>query len=388
MLRAASVLAFAFAAHSAYAADLKALYDAHQWFELRDALRTDPGIPLYRIAAAAAFNHVRQADDEFAALVKSATEADGPMIGEAASWIISLHGRSGRYRRIIPGAKVPDLGNFPTLELVGRAPSVVRGEVGVTGHLLAPILINGHAARFAIDSGAAISLVTESEAKRVGLTMVPGRPSTTWFAGAVSKQRMAFAKTLEIGKYGFRNVAFLVTPDATLGDAAHEVPGAVGLPLLIAMETFQWNRDGDLQFGYPIDGSGAAGEPNLCFDGWLLAARIKLQQRKIYAVLDTGNPASQWWPPLAHDFPTLLEQSSGKRTVDIFGGDAAQAEASIVPHLSLQIGGLPVTQDDAPILSVPTGHTSDYYAGNLGLDPLMQARRVSIDFKSLVLTLR
>jgi hypothetical protein len=375
----AAVLVFVFAARGS---DLKTLYDGHQWFELRQALRTDKGTWLYRIAVAVAFNDVQHADNEFRAMLRSTTEADAAEIREAALWIIGLHGRSGRYRHVIPGAKLPDIDQIPTLTVTARAPSRVRGEVN--GYLIAPVSINGRAARFAIDVGAAMSVVTESEAKRLGLSAIAGQLSFGWFSGALSKQRLAVARKLDIGKFRFRNVAFGVVPDADLAKFSPELRGAVGLPVLMAMETLRWNRDGDLEFGFPSD---TRGESNLCFDGWGPAARIEFQQRKIYAALDTGNPASVWWPPLSRAFPALLEQNGNETKFGIAEGATTEVDAIIVPHLSVRIGSLDVIQNDAPILRGQTTASSAYYAGNLGLDLLMQARQVSIDFKALVLTL-
>ena len=380
-LRAAGALLLAVTAH---AADLKSLYDAHQWFELREALRSDSGTPLYRIAVAAAFNDVRHAEEEFNAFLKTATDADGPTVGEMAQWIIPLHGRNGRYRDVIQGTKVPELGNLPTLQVVDRVPSVVRGEVGETGHLLAPVAVNGHGARFAVDTGATISTVTESEAKRLGLTTIPGRPATGWFGGAVSRQRLAAAATLEIGRFRFRNVAFIVVPDGALQKASGTLTGTVGLPLLMAMGTFAWNPGGDLQFGYPSE----PGPSNLCFDGWIPAARIEFRQRKIYAILDTGNPASQWWPALTRQFPDLLQQNPVKKMVEVFGGDSPEAEATIVPQFTFRIAGSDLTQTNAQILTAESTPIGAYYAGILGLDPLMQVRQVTIDFKNLIIKLR
>ena len=42
--------------------DVKALYDSHQWFELRDALAGKSAPALYRGAVAAAFNRIAEAE--------------------------------------------------------------------------------------------------------------------------------------------------------------------------------------------------------------------------------------------------------------------------------------------------------------------------------------
>ena len=71
---AALMLAFA-----AQGADLKDLYDNHQWFELRDALRTEQGMPLYRIAVAAAFDDSTRAEEQFSAWQRSAPSTGLPL---------------------------------------------------------------------------------------------------------------------------------------------------------------------------------------------------------------------------------------------------------------------------------------------------------------------
>jgi predicted aspartyl protease len=375
---AALMLAFA-----AQGADLKGLYDNHQWFELRDALRTDQGIPLYRIAVAAAFNDSTRAEEEFRTWQRSAKQSDFPALGEAVVWIAQMHVRNGRYQFELPRLKLPDMG-VPNLAVAARGSSSLQAEVTQDHYLIPPVSVNGQNARLALDTGAGISIITESEARRLGLTNLATQLEFTWFAGAKSKQHIAVAKRVAIGNFEFHDVAFGVIADEDLARFSRQIHGAIGLSLLLAIETIRWSRDGELELGFP---SSPAGESNLCFDNFATVARIEFQQRKIYAVFDTGNPCSKWWPPLSRDFPKLINQSSGKKSIANTGGNTADVQAAIIPQLPLRIGGFEVTQNDAPVLQAQTSANSAYYHGNLGFDLLRQARRVTLDFKSLALTL-
>ena len=87
-----------------------------------------------------------------------------------------------------------------------------------------------------LDSGANISVITESEARRLGLSAVTGQPHLSWFGGKETRQRLAVAKRLEIGNFRFRDVAFGVIADADLAKFSPDIRGAVGLPVLMAME--------------------------------------------------------------------------------------------------------------------------------------------------------
>jgi hypothetical protein len=182
-----------------------------------------------------------------------------------------------------------------------------------------------------------------------------------------------------------RNVAFLVVPDAQLAQFSSEVHGAIGLPVLMAFERLRWTPEGDLEFGFP---SSEKGEANLCFDGWGVVARIEFQGRRLMMALDTGSPGTEWWPAFASAFPEIADRN-GKRESRHVGGSPGDAsvESIIVPRLSLRIGSMDVTQNDAPVNLAKTGPNGGFYFGNLGIGLLDQAHRVTLDLKSLRLTL-
>jgi hypothetical protein len=58
---------------------------------------------------------------------------------------------------------------------------------------------------------------------------------------------------LRIGKAELRHVAFMVLPDDldVWADDPVAQPGTVGLPVLLALETIQWNRNHELRIGFP-----------------------------------------------------------------------------------------------------------------------------------------
>jgi hypothetical protein len=56
--------------------DLKSLYDAHQWFELRDSVRRGGASLFYEGAVACAFNHLRQCEKMLNAFVSAHAGSD------------------------------------------------------------------------------------------------------------------------------------------------------------------------------------------------------------------------------------------------------------------------------------------------------------------------
>jgi hypothetical protein len=63
-------------------------------------------------------------------------------------------------------------------------------------------------------------------------------------------------------------------------------------------------------------------------------------------------------------------------------------DAAILPSVRFSIGGFPVTLNNADVLLKPTNEKSNFFAGNLGIDLLQQARQTIFDLKEMSLTLQ
>lgn len=69
-------------------------------------------------------------------------------------------------------------------------------------------------------------------------------------------------------------------------------------------------------------------------------------------------------------------------------GSSKKMDAAIVDSVRLVVGGYPVVLKPANVLLAPTGETSKFFQGNLGIDLLQQAHEVIFDFKAMTLSLR
>jgi hypothetical protein len=69
-------------------------------------------------------------------------------------------------------------------------------------------------------------------------------------------------------------------------------------------------------------------------------------------------------------------------------GSVRNMNAAIVKSARFVIGGFPVVLKPANVLLTPTGETSKFFHGNLGIDLLEQAHQTVFDLKAMKLTLR
>jgi hypothetical protein len=382
--------------------NLKQIFEEHRWFDLRHAMTRAQGPALYRGAVAVAFNDVAAAERILHAVIRS--DPRGDQARQAYDLLGSLYFRNGRYREfetelnnkwsgldqpVSDGDRsiMAAFDHIPDLYVARLKPSVMRYPP--EGDVTASVSIHNQSASFILDSDANVSVISESEARRLSLTI--HEPVLAFIGADGSKAaggRTALADRLFIGDVELRNVAFLVIGDDR--EPFVSLPpgkrGLLGLPILIALETIRWTHDGTLEVGVRSRTAGAM--PNICFDGSDPITQIELSQRTLDMVLDTGADESEFWPMFAREFPGIAGQASkGSRDLTGLTG-SSDVSALIVPQIAFRTAGYDVTLKDVSVLEKRTVPLSAFYSGRLALDILHQAKEVTIDLKALRIALK
>lgn len=371
--------------------DLKALYDAHEWFRLREALSASSGPALYKGAVGAAFNQVNEAEAMLKTVVDEGSDAEAE---QASEWLSYMFLRMGQYQRA--AAQMDE--NSPTARMVRSLPdqSISKFEPSSVPcrmyqrNLFIPVSMKSKTAEFFIDSDANFSFVSESEARNLGLTVRDNDAQVHGATGNETNFRVAVANELSVGDVQLRNVAFAVLPDTE--EVFRRLPlaqqGALGLPVLLAFRTARFDiRQGTFEIGFRSEKVNGT-TPTICFDGVNPITLIEFQRQWLPVVLDTGAETTEIWPPFAKRFADMVD--SGKLVSQLENGFAGRASisAKVVPELRFAVGGFDVHMRAAHVLLARTTADSQWYYARLGLDVLSQAREVTIDFESLTLTLQ
>lgn len=354
------------------------LFQRHQWFDLRGVHPKDPyADALVRGSVAAAFNQPAEAEPQLRRAIKLATTADQRMA--ARELLIRLLMRSGRSRDAVNELQVIEKrereqrpGVSETLRILGPAAAAGNQSVqlpkegfrfdcqvkpvGVT----ASVAVNGKAGfQWGLDTGFNFTSVTESEARKAGIQFTgDSTPNDPRKPGVIAR--------LVIGKAELRNVPVLVHPD---GEWADSVPrGVIGLPVAAALGVIRWNRQGLCEAGSPSEtANNTSSNANLAFDGLNPVVRTAIpgNARPLDLLVETGNRGGL---------------QLGKR----FADDFEQIRDS--PTLSFEAGGLPLKVEPLKLYEFPTG--AGWYHGALGMDVFRLAREVTLDFRSMRLSMR
>lgn len=382
-------------------ATLKSLYDAHRWFELRESVGKDPTRAFYLGAVACAFNDLHGCEKKLAPVIEARPKSDGAI--EAHRLLAAAYLRQGKYREALvqvdalldlrPGdSDVQDdrplllaLSEFPDQEIVRRGATTLElHDAGL------PILINGVQATYWFDTGADVSVLSESEAQRFGLRVLAVPIKLGGLAGAQTDSRVAVADELSIGSIRLRHVAFLVLPDdqPPFNQSRPGEGGLVGVPVLLALQRFSWGADRRFAINSKRSRK-ALPHADLCFDGHHPVARIQFENRSLAFTLDTGATNTDLYPPFAARFPESIRATAktGSHKTEGVGG-ARNTDAAILPSVHFSIGRFPVVLSPAGVLLTQTTETSKFFYGNLGIDLLQQAHMRTFDFKKMTLTLQ
>jgi hypothetical protein len=165
---------------------------------------------------------------DFVAAARFATESRRAGRGVPEGWITFLKSGDGRSLYGGPGAAERTAASFR----FGR-PNLVRLSIRV----------NGAAAAVILDSGASLSLLTESAAARLGVESVEGAVAPA--RGLHQKEipmRFGWARTLSLGTSTLRDVPFGILPDDSLSFETEALglfspDGVLGVHL---MKEFDW----------------------------------------------------------------------------------------------------------------------------------------------------
>jgi predicted aspartyl protease len=386
--------------------DLKSLYDGHHWFQLRDAISKSDPSPLYQGAVAAAFDRRDEAEKYLEPAINIAPASQEAT--EARNILISIQMRAGHYTQAAgrmkeqiaarPGKPSSDddramsdaFAKLPDMTVTYHDSSTQHYKMSGDS-LSIPIAVNGRRADFILDSDSDISVISVSEAARLGMPVMTGKVRLGGEAEVRENDAgIVVAKNLAIGNIEFRNVAFVVVPDnqEPFVDLPAGQKGILGLPVMLGLKTLRWRRGSEIEIGFAAAAKDLS-RANLCFDEGDPVALAEFQQREIEFLLDTGADESELWPPFAKEFSEVMSQSSKKesKTVSGFTG-SKDVDVITLPEVQIKFAGFDASLRPATVLTKVAAGSGNRYFGRAGMDIFNQAQTVTIDFGAMMFTMK
>lgn len=384
---------------------LKSLYEGHRWFELREEVANTHAPIFYKAAVEAAFNQAPQAERDLEAVLRS--PADRERVWEAQQLLLGLYFRLGKYRKASEQAQLmltqkpdaTDIRNIaPILQVLStvqdqRVISEARAPASIDiedKNIFLPVKVNGVEAHYILDNGFSLSGMSTSEAKRLNLHIHDVATNIDTMNGTKVNVRIAVVDDLDIAGVHLANVAFYVVPDEQppFDQLEKGQQGILGLPVTIALNRFQWNPGARSFTVLPPSRRVNPTEGNLAFDGTSVFDRLDFRKRALNFSLDLGAQNTVLYPAFAHDFPDLAAIGSPETHKVTGVGGSTQIGSIVLRSLTFDVGGREVFLKPAHILLQDNNSTASWFAGNLGMDLLNQARTIEVDFSAMKISLR
>jgi tetratricopeptide (TPR) repeat protein len=355
--------------------------------------------PLLEGLTGAAFNDTAKAEKFLPPLI--AAEPRSAAAAQAREALGFLYFRRGAYRQALRWidsalADGPDDANLRGMKvLLGQwathpdqqsttVPSSAAAHLR-EGNIFVAVRANGLAGEYILDSGANTSLISESEARRLGMKVeaVNGSLAASGAIGRTFQYRLATLDRLEIGGATLRNVGFMVVGDnqQPFVDLPEKQRAVLGIPVLLGLRTMRL-RPGSEQLDI-----GFASQPlrydqaNLCFEGALPLLLASFQGKAIRLIFDTGSARTDFWPRFGTDYPDYIAIHGHKGSRHVRGFDGSkQFDSIMLDEVSLEIAGRTLLLRSAHVIPEPKDSPLD---GRLGMDTVGLAKSIVIDWSAM-----
>jgi hypothetical protein len=386
------------------------LYKAHRYFELHDALAekkndASPELDFFRAVAANTCNRLNEAIVGLLSYLQGGpTDTPRPLAKDAWINLADTYCRSGQYRKAgeayrlilerfgaeLDAAQKSNYENQAILwpALAGVPPQsvdVFKDSAIPMEKRSFPIRIKDKVIYVWYDTGASLSVLTESAAQDLGLALLGSGLKIQSATGKWIDSRVAVVSELRLGEAVVRNAVFLVLRDELLPvrqvRPGVERRGLIGMPILTALKEFIETKEGRLLIP-------AAPRPrssrNMLFFGFKPIVEVLHRGDRLSLCVDIGSSATFLYPPFFRRYREDIESHSKLRniTMGTLGGSRTVA-AHILDEFAFRLADRNVSLPKIIVHTEETHRESAYFDGVLGRDVLARCSRMIFNFESM-----
>lgn len=235
---------------------------------------------------------------------------------------------------------------------------------------------------FVFDTGAGISCITESLAKKLGFIILPDNNIKVMsFTGVENKVLMGIAPVLTMGNIKIHNAVFLVYPDDafTFANGAYVIHGIIGFPIIKELGTVTIEEN-SLTFSKKkrIENTGK----NLFTDQLRSIVMLTYNGKKLPFNLDSGAKESLFTKSFYELFQSYLDTNGtivSEKTAGA-GGQEIVSELLEIQNQTIRLGKMPITLKKLQVDKSNYGVYGKVNYGNIGQDVIGQYKKVTISF--------
>lgn len=264
--------------------------------------------------------------------------------------------------------------NFSTITI-----TTIKDKAGL---ITTAVNANGTESDFVFDTGAGISCITESMAKKMGVKILPDNNiSIESFTGQKNKVLMGVAPEINLGELKIHNAIFLVYPDTafTFADGAYVINGIIGFPIVKELGMVTIEKDKLL---FSKDSKTENNEKNFFVDQLRAIIMLTYKGKTLPFNFDSGAKVSLFGKAFYETFKSDLDLIGNLETTQSSGAGAevVTTEVLVLEDQEISLGGKPIQLQKMEVDRNDYGIYGKVSFGNIGQDVIGQFDKVIISF--------
>lgn len=276
--------------------------------------------------------------------------------------------------KTLRGTRPQSIDKFTTITV-----AAVKDKAGL---ITTEVKVKDTVSHFVFDTGAGISCITESIAKKMGVKILPDNNiSVESFTGQKNKVRIGVASEINLGELKVHNTVFLVYPDKafTFADGAYVINGIIGFPIIKELGTITFEKD---KLTFSKESESGTNEKNLFVDELRAIVMLKYKSKTLPFNFDSGAKVSLFNKAFYETFKTDLDSIGSLETTksSSAGAEVVSTEVLVLKDQPISLGNKTIQLPKMEIAPKDYGVYGEVNYGNIGQDVLGQFEKVVISF--------
>lgn len=233
---------------------------------------------------------------------------------------------------------------------------------------------------FVFDTGANLSVITESYARKSNLQMLNVRFKVRAITGLEVSANLGIASEFHMGNIIIRNAVFMVFPDSALSFAKglYAIKGIIGFPVIEQLQEIHINKDTMMVPPVPLDRN----LRNFGVDELLPVITIVYNTDTLAFTFDTGAQFTFLNEPFYRAYKTLVDTAGKSFEMQIGGaGGVTKTKAFRLSQIPITVAGQPALLKNVAVKTSSTTPKDKLYFGNFGQDIMNQFKEMIINFR-------
>jgi predicted aspartyl protease len=263
----------------------------------------------------------------------------------------------------------------------------VQMKKDIAGLWNIPVTIAGDENYFVFDTGANVSVITESLAKKLGIKIINTEIKVGTATDIKVNSKAGICSEMHIGNIKFSNVALLILPDSALTFGSfYKITGIIGIPVIKAMREIKINNDNLLTVS---DAKGTGKYTNFCFDGYTPVIQMVHDSDSLSFIFDSGAGKTMFYKPYFNLYKSEIEKNYELTDITVGGaGGMKKVKGYHLKNIKLSTGNSGTELDKSALIIENMKKRNSYFYGNLGQDYITKFSEIIINYNDMYIEFR